>query len=45
MALRVLSWNVEHFRSGGRVKAVADHINRHDPDVFALYEVENLGVL
>lgn len=45
MALRVLSWNVEHFRSGGKVKAVADHIKGHDPDVFALYEVENLGVL
>lgn len=45
MALRILSWNVEHFRNGGKVGSVAEHIQSHDPDVFALYEVENLSVL
>src|SRR5574343_106942 len=45
MALRILSWNVEHFRGGDRTKAVAEHILKQKPDVFALYEVENLAVL
>ncbi|UCV26825.1 endonuclease/exonuclease/phosphatase family protein [Ferribacterium limneticum] len=45
MALKILSWNVEHFRGGDRTKAVAEHVLKHKPDVFALYEVENLGVL
>lgn len=40
MAIRVLSWNVEHFRDGSKISAVAEHIKKHDPDVFALYEVE-----
>lgn len=45
MAIRVLSWNVEHFRDGSKISAVAEHIKKHDPDVFALYEVENINVL
>lgn len=46
MKFSLLSWNVEHFRGGDeRVKIVAKHIQKHDPDVFGLFEVENLDVL
>ncbi len=45
MALRILSWNVEHFKGGSKVEPVADLIKKANPDVFALYEVENLDVL
>ncbi len=45
MTLRVLSWNVEHFRTGAKIEPVADLIKAARPDVFALYEVENLDVL
>lgn len=45
MTLRILSWNVEHFKGGSKVEPVADLIKKANPDVFALYEVEHLNVL
>jgi endonuclease/exonuclease/phosphatase family metal-dependent hydrolase len=46
MKFSILCWNVEHFKaSDQRVEKVADHIKQHDPDVFALLEVESLDVL
>lgn len=46
MGFSVLSWNVEHFKGNGdRIKRVADHIKAQDPDVFALFEIENLNLL
>lgn len=50
MDLRVLSWNVEHFKShgtgtrAGRVTRVADLVKAEGPDVFALMEVEGSTV-
>ncbi len=40
--LRVVSWNVEHFRDGDpdRVDRVFAYLKDQKPDVFALYEVE-----
>ncbi len=45
MKIRALSWNVEHFRDGSKIESVANLILAEDPDVFALYEIENLNVL
>lgn len=46
MSFSVLSWNVEHFKGGEeRLKRVAAHIRGQDPDVFGLFEVENVDVL
>jgi len=43
MSFRVLSWNVEAFKGGGtQQKRVVAHIKKQKPDVFALYEVENV---
>ena len=38
-SIKILSWNVEHFKMG-KTAEVAQTIQAHDPDVFALYEVE-----
>ena len=38
-SIKILSWNVEHFKMG-KTAEVAQIIQGHDPDVFALYEVE-----
>jgi exonuclease III len=38
-SIKVLSWNVEHFKMD-KTAEVAQTIQGHDPDVFALYEVE-----
>ena len=43
--MRLLSWNVEHFKNGTKIKPVADLIKKANPDIFALYEAENLDVL
>lgn len=44
--LRVISWNVEHFRDGdpARVQRVFQLLRQQQPDVFALYEVEGSEV-
>lgn len=44
--LRVVSWNVEHFRDGdpARITRVFQLLNQQQPDVFALYEVEGSEV-
>lgn len=50
MALRILSWNVEHFTGHGtgaradRVERVAALIEDEDPDIFALMEVKGTAV-
>lgn len=50
MTLRILSWNVEHFGKSdaedrsGRLSRVIDVIRHHDPDVFAILEVEGVEV-
>jgi exonuclease III len=38
-SIKILSWNVEHFKMNKTLE-VAQTIQEHDPDVFALYEVE-----
>jgi exonuclease III len=38
--IKVLSWNVEHFKSG-KVNDVIKLVQKHNPDVFGLYEVED----
>lgn len=44
-ALRVASWNVEHFKDDpGRAERVLGLLKAAKPDVFALYEVEGKGV-
>ena len=46
-AFSVASWNVEHFRSqkvDSRVEDVVAFLAEHDPDIFALYEVEGRKV-
>lgn len=50
MAIRILSWNVEHFSGTGsgaradRIARVADLIKREDPDIFAIMEVKGSAV-
>ncbi|MBA4287113.1 MAG: hypothetical protein C0434_16465 [Xanthomonadaceae bacterium] len=44
-ALRVASWNVEHFKDDpARAERVLAYLKAAKPDVFALYEVEGKGV-
>ncbi|MET0518396.1 MAG: endonuclease/exonuclease/phosphatase family protein [Burkholderiaceae bacterium] len=44
-AFSVASWNVEHFKSDpGRVGRVIDFLDRQNPDVFGLYEVEGATI-
>lgn len=44
-ALRVASWNIEHFKDDpGRADRVLGALKAVRPDVFALYEVEGKGV-
>ena len=38
-SIKILSWNIEHFKMG-KTAEVAQIIQGHQPDVFALYEVE-----
>jgi exonuclease III len=46
MKFSVLSWNVEKFvGSTARLKKVAQHIKDNDPDVFGLFEVENVDII
>lgn len=41
----LLSWNVEHLRPNpNRTTLIADKIKEFDPDVFAIYEVEDISV-
>jgi hypothetical protein len=45
MGFSFLSWNVEHFKPNpGRLQRVANLIRSQDPDVFGLFEVENLDI-
>ena len=50
MALRILSWNVQHFRadgdgpSAGRIDRVIDLLQQADPDIFAIMEVSGIEV-
>lgn len=37
--IKVLSWNVEHFKTD-KVEEVIQVISQYDPDIFGLYEVE-----
>ncbi len=41
--IKVLSWNVEHFKKG-KQQEVAEIIRGYDPDIFAIYEVEGKTV-
>lgn len=43
MSFTVLSWNVEHFDGMGDARAmhIASFIQNHNPDVIAIYELEN----
>ena len=44
-ALRVVSWNVEHFKGDqARTGRVVDVLKSQNPDIFALYEVEGAKV-
>jgi hypothetical protein len=45
MDIRVLSWNVEHFKDNSKMNAVVALIQAQNPDIFALYEVEKLDIL
>jgi hypothetical protein len=45
MDIRVLSWNVEHFKDSSKMSDVTGLIQAENPDIFALYEVEKLDVL
>jgi endonuclease/exonuclease/phosphatase family metal-dependent hydrolase len=45
MNIRVLSWNVEHFKDNSKIDAVVALIQAENPDVFALYEVEKMDIL
>jgi hypothetical protein len=41
----ILSWNIRHLRdSPGRIDAVVKYIQKWDPDVFGLYEIEGKQV-
>ncbi len=45
MKFSVMSWNVEAFKGeGGQLNAVVDHIRALEPDVFGLFEVENVNI-
>jgi hypothetical protein len=43
MAFTVFSWNVEHFKglSDARANDIANFIQQHDPDLIAIYELED----
>ena len=41
--IKVLSWNVEHFKAD-KQKEIAEIIKSYDPDVFGIYEVESNSV-
>lgn len=50
MGFSFLSWNIEHFRANiptfsERLRRVADHIKAQDPDVFGLFEIEDINIL
>jgi endonuclease/exonuclease/phosphatase family metal-dependent hydrolase len=46
MKFSILSWNVEEFNgSAAQLASVADHIRELDPDVFGLFEVENVNII
>jgi len=46
MKFSLLSWNVEAFEGQEtQLKSVADHITKLDPDVFGLFEVENVNII
>jgi len=42
--IKILSWNVEHFKSEKKAKQVAEIIRSYNPDIFGLYEVEHARV-
>jgi Endonuclease/Exonuclease/phosphatase family len=45
MKYSVLTWNVEHFKnSTSRIKTVADSIAAFKPDIFAIFETEELNL-
>jgi hypothetical protein len=46
MKFSLLSWNVEAFDGAtAQLKKVAEHIGDLDPDVFGLFEVENVNII
>ena len=46
MAFSILSWNVEKFDGEvTQLDEVSNHISNHDPDVFGILEVENVGIV
>jgi hypothetical protein len=46
MKFSLLSWNVESFKgSDPQLSSVAAHINALNPDVFGLFEVENVDII
>jgi endonuclease/exonuclease/phosphatase family metal-dependent hydrolase len=46
MRFSLLSWNVEAFNgSASQLRQVSDHIKELDPDVFGLFEVENVDII
>jgi hypothetical protein len=41
----IASWNVEHFKNNpDRIDLVIEFLNKQNPDVFALYEVESSDI-
>lgn len=42
--IKILSWNVEHFKSETKALRVAEIIRLYNPDIFGLYEVEHARI-
>jgi len=42
--IKILSWNVEHFKTESKAQKVAEIIKSYNPDIFGLYEVEHARV-
>ncbi len=46
-SIKLLSWNIENFKGKDpeRLTEIAAHIHREDPDLFCLFEVENVNII
>jgi len=46
MSFKILSWNVESFKGNpNQLNKVVQHIKRDDPDIFGLFEIENINII
>jgi len=46
MKFKVLSWNIEKFQGeANRLTKIAQHILADDPDIFGIFEVENVDII